>query len=425
VVDYRKVNAKVTFDSYPMPTTDQAFEQFGGAVRFSVLDLNSAYYQIPLSERSHWIMAFCTPYGLFKFNRLPMGISIGCQGLSRVVDELFSDLKRGCIFNFLDDLVVYSKSPEEHEVQVREVLGRLERAGFTLNPDKIVLNTSEIQYLGHRISSRGVKVLPERVEAIKHYPRPTTLRSLRRFLGMVGFYARFIPSYSDHAEVLHALKRKGTRFVWIEEHQAAFVALKQALCEAHVLQIPDFDREFVLSTDASAHTVSAVLQQRVGGGLAPISYYSRLLTRAERHYSTYEKECLAVLFGCERCRPYLEHKEFELCCDNLALCWLLRRTKDVGRLGRWILRLAPFKFQVKHTTGVDNAVADALSRRFEGKEEEEAPEARCAALWQSLPLVYMSEERQKEDPFCKDLREKIMSGTVEAANFQLVGERVC
>jgi hypothetical protein len=150
---------------------------------------------------------------------------------------------------------------------------------------------------------------------------------------MVGFYARFIPSYSNHTEVLYALKRKGARFVWNEEHQAAFLALKQALCEGPVLQIHDFDREFVLSTDANANAVSAVLQQRVGGDLAPISYYSRLLTRAERHYSTYEKDCLEVLFGCERCRPYVEHKDFELCCDNLALCWLLRWTKDVGRLG--------------------------------------------------------------------------------------------
>ena len=114
VVGYWKVNTKVVFDSYPMPTIEQAFEQFGGAVRFSVLDLNSAYYQIPLSEKSRRITAFCTPFGLFEFNKLPMGISVGCQGLSRVVDELFADLKGIYVFNFLDDLVVYSKSPEGH-----------------------------------------------------------------------------------------------------------------------------------------------------------------------------------------------------------------------------------------------------------------------------------------------------------------------
>jgi hypothetical protein len=210
VVDYRKVNAKVVFDSYPMPTIEQAFEQFGGAVVLSVLDLNSAYYQFTLSQRSRRVTAFCTPFGLFEFNKLPMGISVDCQGLSRVVDELFADLKGKYVFNFLDDLGVFSSSVGEHEAHLREVLRRLERAGFTMNPEKVILGASEIKYLGHLLSSRSVKVLPERVEAIQRYPRPTNLRALRRFLGMIGFYARFIPGYSGKAATLHALKRKDT-----------------------------------------------------------------------------------------------------------------------------------------------------------------------------------------------------------------------
>ena len=134
----------------------------------------------------------------------------------------------------------------------------------------------------------------------------------------------------------------------------------------------------MLVTDASDLAISAVLNQRVGEELAPISYYSRLLAPAERNYSTYEKECLAVLFDCEKCRSYLEHKQFELHCDNLALCWLLKRVKAIGRFGRWVLRLAPFKFKVKHTKGTDNVVADALSRVFEGQILE-SPEMICAS----------------------------------------------
>jgi hypothetical protein len=203
VVDYRKVNSRIRFDSYLMPTIEQAFEQFGGAVVFSVLDLNSAYYQIPLSRRSRQVTAFCTPFGLYEFNKLPMGISVGCQGLSRVIYELFADLKGQYVFNFLDDLVVYSASMEEHARHVQEVLSRLQRAGFTLNPDKVTLGATEIKYLGHLVSSRGVRVLPDRVEAIRRFSRPTNLRSLRRFLGMVGFYARFIPDFSGVAAPLH------------------------------------------------------------------------------------------------------------------------------------------------------------------------------------------------------------------------------
>jgi hypothetical protein len=136
-----------------MQTIDQAFDQFGGAVVFSVLDLNSAYFQIPLSNRSRQVTAFCTPFGLYEFNKLPMGISVGCQGLLRVIDELFADLKGEYVFNFLDDLVIYYASVEELACHLREVLGRLQRAGFTLDPDKVTLGCTEIKYLGHLVSA--------------------------------------------------------------------------------------------------------------------------------------------------------------------------------------------------------------------------------------------------------------------------------
>jgi len=205
VVDYRKVNSKILFDSYPLPTIEQALEQFHGAVVFSVLDLNSAYFQTPLSPRSRRITAFCTPFGLYEFNKLPMGISIGSQGLSRVVDELFADQKNHFVFNYLDDLIVYSRSLEEYARHLCTVLDKLQNAGFTLNIEKVTLAAPQIKYLGHLLSARGVSVLPDRVAAINSYPRPQNLRALRRFLGMVGFYARFIPNFSHCAAPLHDL----------------------------------------------------------------------------------------------------------------------------------------------------------------------------------------------------------------------------
>ena len=425
VVDYRKVNAKIKFDCYPLPTIEQAFEQFAGAQVFSVLDLKSAYFQIPLSAKSRRITAFCTPFGLYEFCKLPMGISVGSQGLSRVVDELFGDLKGKFVFNFLDDLVVYSKSLAEHTSHVHIVLDKLREAGFTLNPDKITLAAKEIQYLGHLISAKGIRVLPDRIDTIREFPCPVNLRSVRRFLGMVGFYARFIPDYSRCAEPLHALKRKGAKFVWGPAQQSAFEQLKQALCQAPVLQMPDFTKDFVLSTDASDVAVSAVLQQRVEGHLAPIAFYSRLLSPVERRYSTYEKECLAILMGCEKCRSYLEHKEFEIECDNLSLCWLLKRAKDVGRLGRWVLRLAPFKFRVRHTRGVDNIVADALSRMFDGHTED-LPDLVCASLLEALPLVYSSlVEHQATDLFCQITRDNVLRKDPSAIKFDLHNDRLC
>jgi hypothetical protein len=171
--------------------------------------------------------------------------------------------------------------------------------------------------------------------------------------------------------------------------------------------------------------VSAVLHQRVHGELAPILFYSWLLSPAERRYSTYKKECLAVIFGTDKCRVYLEHKEFELHCDNLALCWLLKRTKDVGRIGRWILRLAPFKFRVRHTRGVENVVADALSHMFEG-DCRGNPEGQCASLIQSLPLVYSSlEEHQKGDQWCSQILDRVQASPSTGGNFSICRNLLC
>ena len=208
VVDYRRVNSKIIFDSYLLPTMDQAFEQFSGAVVFSVLDLNSAYFQNPLDPSSRCVTAFCKPFGLFEFYKLPRGISVGSQGLCRDLDELFADLKKNFVFNYLDDLVIYSRSVEEHAKHVRFVLDRLQTAGFTLNFDKVNIAATEIQYLGHILLSKGISVLPDRIAVICSYHRPNNLRALRRFLGMAGFYARFFPEFSRRVAALQALKRK-------------------------------------------------------------------------------------------------------------------------------------------------------------------------------------------------------------------------
>jgi hypothetical protein len=186
VVDYRLVNEKVVFDAFPIPTVEHAFANFHNAEVFSVLDLNSAYYQIPLSARSRRVTAFCTPFGLFEFTKLPMGISVGCQVLSRVVDSLFGDLKHKFLYNFMDDLVVYSGSFDEHIGHLKEVFMRLEKAGFTLNKDKLHLGQREISFLGHSVSGQVVQVLPERIEVIRNFPLPRNLRAVRRFFGDGG-----------------------------------------------------------------------------------------------------------------------------------------------------------------------------------------------------------------------------------------------
>jgi hypothetical protein len=175
-----------------------------------------------------------------------MGIRLGCQVLSRVVDSLFGDLKHKFVYNFMDDLVVYSGSFDEHLRHLKKFFMRLEKAGFTLNRDKLHLDQREISFFGHSVSGQAVQVLPERIELIRNFPLPKNLKAVRRFLGIVGFYARFIERLSQISEPLHALKRKNARFVWGEAQQAVFERLKDALSTPPVLQIPDFSREFTL-----------------------------------------------------------------------------------------------------------------------------------------------------------------------------------
>jgi hypothetical protein len=239
-------------------------------------------------------------------------------------------------------------------------------------------------------------------------------------LGAAGFYGRFIQDFSAIAEPLHALKRKNVKFVWGEDQRVAFERLKEALSTPPVLQIPDFSREFTLVCDASDVAISAVLNQEQGGDLAPVAYSSRLLSPAERRYSIHEKECLAVVYGCEKFRSYLEHKEFYLHTDNEALAWLLCHAKELGRIGRWLLRLAPFKFKVSHISGKSNVVADCLTRQYE---ELSADDTFTGLVLQHLPEAFRSiREHQSEDPFCKDLRRKVAQADPASKPFKLVNE---
>jgi hypothetical protein len=196
IVDYRLLNKKIVFDAFPMPNVECDFANIAKAKIFSVLDLNSGYYQIPLPTKIRKSTAFCTPFGRYEFNKLPMGISVGFQVLSRVFDCLFGDLKGKFIYNFMDDLVVYSSSFEGHLAHLREIFARLEKAGFTLNQEKLHLAQQEITILGHLVSAQGIRIWPEGVEAIINSPSPKNLKAVRRFLGMAVFYGRFIDRFS-------------------------------------------------------------------------------------------------------------------------------------------------------------------------------------------------------------------------------------
>jgi hypothetical protein len=216
---------------------------------------------------------------------------------------------------------------------------------------------------------------------------------------MVGFYENFVKDFSLLVEPLHALKCKNSQIRWEEPKRRAFEALREAISTPPVLQVPDFSKEFVLVCDASDLAVCAILHKRCEPGLAPTAFASPLLSAAERKYSTYEKQCLAVVWGSEKFRVYLEYKQFTLYTDNQALSWLLKQVRELGCIGRWILRLASFKFTVVHVPAKPNVVADYLPRQFEKPTSEPLF---AGLVLQHLPVAFLSiREHQIKDPLCR------------------------
>ena len=394
VIDYRALNKKIKIESVPLPDIHSCFHWFKTAKVFTSLDLNSAYHQIGLTDRSKPLTAFATDWNLYEYTRVPFGLATGAQVLTRLLDKVFSDLKFNFVFHYLDDLVVYSDSFEEHVLHLREVFLRLRNAGLTVNPAKVRFATPHLSFLGHIVGPSGISVDPSRTDAIRRFPPPRDVKGVARFIGMVNFFHKFIPHFAERAAPLNLLRKKDVKFQWGPDQIRAFQDLKLAITNPPVLRTADFSRRFTLQTDASSVAVAAVLLQQFDGELQPIAYASRTLSHPERKFSTYELECLAVLFGLEKFRPYLEHLEFDLQTDNQALTWCLSHPRQLGRIGRWVVRLSSFKFNVQHIRGTQNVIADALSRMYDPSAENPV----CSLLLDFPVLFEDIATHQRKDP---------------------------
>ena len=265
----------------------------------------------------------------------------------------------------LDYLVVYSQTWDEHLFHLQRVLEQLGRAGLTANPKKCQFGMLQCVYLGHVVGNGVVKLEVGKLEAVQKFPRPTSKRQVRGFLGLTGYYRKFIPNYAALALPLTDLTRKNapSQVQWSEVCETAFQQLKGLLCQSPILWAPDFTREFVLQTDASERGVEAVLGQRYDSGFDhPVAYFSKKLLPREERYSTVKKECLGVKLGVQAFRTYLLGRHFTIETDHRALEWLDHLKENNPCLTRWSISLQPYRFTVKHRPGVENGNPDALSR---------------------------------------------------------------
>lgn len=367
-IDFRRVNAQSQFDAYPMPRLEDLIERLGKASFITTLDLCKGYWQVPLARTDRPYTAFRTPQGLFQFVVMPFGLQGAPATFQRLMDIVLAGTDSFAAA-YLDDIVVYSATWGEHQRHLGEVLQRIQRAGLTIHPKKCTIAQEEVKYLGHVLGRGVIRPQKDKVEAVQDCPRPQTKKDVRSFLGLVGWYRRFVPDFARRAAPLLDLTRKSssTQLQWGKEQDKAFLDLKETLCKDPVLQSPDFGEHFTVQTDASGVGFGAVLLQGEGDDKKPVAYISRKLFPRETRYAAIELECLAVKWALDTLKYYLLGRDFTLETDHRALQWLGRMKDSNARITRWFLALQPYRFTVQYRAGKQNIVADFLSRHPVGE----------------------------------------------------------
>ena len=279
-----------------------------------------------------------------------------------MMNEILGDFIGKFVEVYVDDIIIYSEDNEDHIMHLTRVLEALNKVNLKLSLEKSKFFQKEVKFLGHLVSEEGIKPDPKKVEAVRDFPVPINLKELRGFLGLASYYRKFIEKFSSLAKPLNLLLKKDAKYNWSKECQKAFETLKMKLMSAPVLRHPDFSKPFFISTDASGTGLGAVLAQKDEKNREyVIEYASKGLQKAQENYSAQELECLAVIWAIEHFYPYVGISKFYLLTDNSAMTWL--HTSELkGRRGRWISKLQPYNFEIKHRSGKKNTNADALSR---------------------------------------------------------------
>ena len=366
VVDYRALNEITVKNAYPLPLIDELFDRVAGAKYFTSIDLRDGFYQIALPPGDREKTAFRTRFGSYEYTVLPMGLCNAPGTFMQLMNDSFRDMLDKWVLCFLDDILIFSRTEEEHLRHLRAVLQRLRERKLYIKLKKCEFMQQEVSFLGHRIGADGLRVAPDKVGAVQQWPQPKNVSDVRSFLGLANFYRRFVKDYSRIALPLTQLTREvtGGGFTWGTEQQAAFDALKVALCAPPVLLVPDHSKPFVLNCDACKYAIGATLQQDHGNGLQPVAFFSAKMSDAERNYNVREQEFMALFRACQHWRHYLHGTQpFTLLSDHDSLKYHKTMPNLSGRLARWIEKMAEFDYTLQHIPGKDNVVADALSRR--------------------------------------------------------------
>ena len=361
--DYRRLNSMTPDDRYPVRTLSDFTSELQGKTIFSKIDMLKGYHQIPVAEEDVCKTAVITPFGLFVFPRTPFGLKNAGQDFQRLMDQIFGDIPH--TFVYIDDILVASETEEEHLKDLKVVLDLLRENGLVTNREKCILGRSSIEFLGYRVDANGISPLPERVEAIRQMKRPTSVKELQRFLGMVNYYRKFIPRAAHHLHHLFdALKGKPKELVWDEGCSQSFEATKEALAQATLLHHPRTEAHLALTTDASQYAVGGVLEQWGPRGWEPLSFYSSKLNDSQQLWPPYDRELLGAFKSVRHFRSMIEGRPFTLFTDHLSLVPSVAKKTDpqTSRQAYQLSAVSEFTTDFRYIQGKANVVADSLSR---------------------------------------------------------------
>ena len=362
-VDYRALNKITIKNRYPLPRIEELMDRLAGAKYFSKIDLYSGYHQIRIKKEDTYKTVFRTRYGHYEFLVLPFGLTNAPATFMTLMNDIFREYLDEFVIVYLDDILIYSKTKEEHLKHLCLVLKTLKEHKLYAKLKKCELVRQKVEYTGHYISAEGITVDPRKISTIKDWPAPINVSEVRSFLGLASYYRKFVPGFSAVATPLTSLLHKDKHFQWTPSEQEAFNSLKERLITAPVLLLPDPNKSFTITTDASDFAIGAVLTQDQGKGEQPVAYESRKLSPAEQNYPIHEKELLAIVHAIRLWRMYLEGRRFTVITDHASLEYIKTQNNLSRRQARWLETLQANDFEVKYKPGKTNVVADALSRQ--------------------------------------------------------------
>lgn len=435
-IDYRQLNKITIKDRYPLPRIDDTVDALCGSMYFSTLDLLSGYWQIEIEERDKYKTAFICEFGQYEFNRMPFGLTNAPSTFQRAMNNILKPILYGFALVYLDDIIVFSNSIENHLSHLECVFNLLKKAGLKLKRKKCEFFKEKLDYLGYIVSRKGITPNKKKLESILDYPPPKNTKELSSFLGLASYYRKFINTFADKAHPLTALTRKKAEWKWGEEQRDAFNCIKNCLTSRPILSYPNFTREFIIYTDASGYGIGAVLAQmqsplqsadsaadselgrsESGDMEVVVAYTSKHLNDREAKWSTTEKEAYAIIHAVDVFRTYLYGRKFTVFTDHRPLEWLMSKAEPAGRLARWALKLQEFDIVIGYRPGKSHQNADTLSRiptipiamvkvkSLEDRTPKNEQEKGIFTEWATL---------QHEDAFCRKIKQNLLKVTIKA-----------